>query len=160
MFYRGRRAPTSHSSEAIPLITYRADYENQQLGYVFKSKMISGKGLNTIMVGFMAIAVFILFDISRTVRTIGVFGAEVNCNSLQKSHQITVEDRAKLSPLVLHTLAVYTNPSNLTDTQAAGPLQYSAHFWLISVYKGAEEVAAYFQIADVDDVAIYNVHDR
>lgn len=111
------------------------------------------------MVGFMAIAVFILFDISRTA-TVGVFGKEVNCN-LQKSHEITVEDRAKLSPLVLHTLAVYTNPLNLSAQQSpAPPFSYSAHFWLISVYKGAEDVARYFQITDVDDVAIYNVHDR
>ncbi|XP_065215848.1 uncharacterized protein LOC135842355 [Planococcus citri] len=121
--------------------------------------MISGKGLNTIMVGFMAIAVFILFDISRTTGTVTVFGKEVNCN-LQKSHEITVEDKAKLSPLVLHTLAVYTNPLNLTAQQSSASFSYSAHFWLISVYKGAEDVARYFQIPDVDDVAIYNVHDR
>ena len=111
------------------------------------------------MVGFMAIAVFILFDISRTTGTVTVFGKEVNCN-LQKSHEITVEDKAKLSPLVLHTLAVYTNPLNLTAQQSSASFSYSAHFWLISVYKGAEDVARYFQIPDVDDVAIYNVHDR
>lgn len=120
-------------------------------------KMISaGKEPNTTML----IAAFIAIAAAVFTRAT-VFAKETNCN-LQKTHQITIEDRAKLSPLVLHTLAVYTNPLNLSaaDQQSESTFPYSAHFWLISVYKGAEDVARYFKIPDIDDVVIYNIHDR
>lgn len=120
-------------------------------------KIISNKGMNATVTGFMTVTVFILLNI-RTFEMKLVLAKEMNCNSL-KNHEMTIEDKTKFSPLVLHVLAVYTNPSNLSDLSATS-FTYSAHFWLISVYKGAEDVAKYFNIPNVDDVTIFNIHDR
>lgn len=109
----------------------------------------SDPGLNAIMFGFTVTAAFII----GSSRVIG--DAASDC----KSRQITVEDRARYSPLVLHTLAVYTNPCNVAEL-ADRAMPYSAHFWLISAYKGAHEIARYFKIPETDDVAVYNIHDR
>lgn len=86
----------------------------------------------------------------------------VDCTARRSGQhrRATIEGRARISPLVLHTLAVYTNPSNVSETMSDQTTLYAAHFWLIGVYKGAQEMAKYFQIQDTDDIAVYNVHDR
>jgi hypothetical protein len=89
------------------------------------------------------------------------FDRAVGCYTDLRTHPaaIPVQDRAKFAPLVLHTLAVYTNPTNVSEINDR-TTTYSAHFWLIKVYKGAFEMAGYFQIDNADDVTVYNIHDR
>ena len=116
--------------------------------------MIASAESNAKMFGSVVMAVFLL-----QYRCL-VYGTwNKDCNTLNASHPVTVQDRAKYSPLVLHTLAVSTNPSNVTALTHR-IMSYSTHFWLISVYKGASEMARYFKISLTDDIAVYNIHDR
>ncbi|KAK7578130.1 hypothetical protein V9T40_010335 [Parthenolecanium corni] len=85
-----------------------------------------------------------------------MYAKSADCKA--KSHEMTVEDRARFAPLVMHTLAVYTNPADLGRSSRAYP--YSAHFWFISVYKGAEKLARFFNVTKIDDSTVYNIHDR
>lgn len=109
---------------------------------------------NSIMVSFMAIIVFIVSQNWRT-NVVGMY-AKADCKA--KGQDMTVEDRARFAPLVMHTLAVYTNPADLDKLSRTYP--YSAHFWFISVYKGAEQLARYFNVTKIDDSTVYNIHDR
>lgn len=105
---------------------------------------------NSIMLSFMAIFVFVSLNWRTSVG--------MHTKDCKKGQEMSVEDRARFAPLVMHTLAVYTSPAQLDKSSRAYP--YSAHFWFISVYKGAERLARYFNVTKIDDSTIYNIHDR
>lgn len=72
---------------------------------------------------------------------------------------LTIERRVKMSPLVFHGLAVETYPP--VSSQQAPPkgFYYTAQFWLISVYKGAQPLAKYFDYGPPVN-GVYDIRDR
>ncbi|KAF6200362.1 hypothetical protein GE061_006665 [Apolygus lucorum] len=71
---------------------------------------------------------------------------------------LSVERRAKMSPVVFHGLAVETYPPISPDPPSQG-FYYSAQFWLISVYKSARELAAFFGSGPPVN-GVYDIRDR
>ncbi|KAK9509277.1 hypothetical protein O3M35_006626 [Rhynocoris fuscipes] len=72
---------------------------------------------------------------------------------------LTIERRVKMSPLVFHGLAVETYPPLSQQQAPAKGFYYTAQFWLISVYKGAQPLAKYFDYGPPVN-GVYDIRDR
>ena len=66
--------------------------------------------------------------------------------------QVSVEERARRAQVVFHGLAITTFPES-------NPVSYTAQFWIINVYKGAEHLAQYLQV-EPGHGGIINLRDR
>ncbi|XP_067012191.2 uncharacterized protein [Anabrus simplex] len=82
-----------------------------------------------------------------------LIGLSHSCIQLLDSwKQVSVEERARKAQVAFHGLAINTTPDSNRDT-------YSAQFWIINVYKGADTVASLLQI-DPGSGGVFNVRDR
>lgn len=80
-------------------------------------------------------------------------GACVGCLQLLDGwKQVSIEERARRSQVVFHGLAITTFPDS-------SPVTYTAQFWIINVYKGAETLSQYLEL-DPGSGGVYNLRDR
>ena len=82
--------------------------------------------------------------------TIGVATACIQL--LDGWKQVSVEERARRAQIVFHGLAITTFPES-------NPVSYTAQFWIINVYKGAEYLAQHLKL-DTGHGGIVNLRDR
>lgn len=66
--------------------------------------------------------------------------------------QVSIEERARRAEVVFHGLAITTIPDS-------NPVTYTAQFWIINVYKGADVLSEYLQL-DPGNGGVYNLRDR
>lgn len=66
--------------------------------------------------------------------------------------QVSIEERARRAEIVFHGLAITTIPDS-------NPVTYTAQFWIINVYKGAEILSEYLGL-DAGNGGVYNLRDR
>ncbi|RZF45011.1 hypothetical protein LSTR_LSTR001972 [Laodelphax striatellus] len=81
-------------------------------------------------------------------------------SSCRSGNRWPVEKRARHAELVFHALAVENYPAIDVENPPEKGFRYTAQFWLISVYKGDQQLAKYLNLEETLTNGIYDIHDR